>query len=149
MEIYLRLMLKAYAKNFKERGRLMKIILPPKDLIEYTATCKLCGCQFSYDYKDLHTAFTSTNSELNIRYVECPGCGTCHQIDSSQKFFKDSKKPESKTFSEIRESVITSFKYGCCPGCKHLSDMYKVTPDAKCSFCHCGDMYEKDPEKFI
>ena len=43
---------------------------------EFNATCGRCGCEFTYEYEDIHSEATrSLTNYSNTRYVKCPDCG--------------------------------------------------------------------------
>ena len=50
---------------------------------EFECTCGRCGCEFTYEYEDIHTeanrgltiTYSSTSTSSNVRYVKCPDCG--------------------------------------------------------------------------
>lgn len=43
---------------------------------EFTHTCSRCGCEFTYEYEDIHSeAIRGLTDYSSTRYVICPDCG--------------------------------------------------------------------------
>ena len=52
---------------------------------EFTHNCSRCGCEFTYEYEDIHTEAIRglTTNSTTSRYVVCPDCGNKYFISDN------------------------------------------------------------------
>ncbi len=95
---------------------------------EFTATCSLCGCHFSYELVDIN--YISTG------YVNCPTCGNKHFHSSLPQ------KLDSFDINKSVESIPCSTDP--CEGCAWCGDAWRETlkqsniqvGDTPCTWCY-------------